>query len=221
MGFAVLILGASGTGKSTSLRNFKKGEIGVLNVGKKPLPFRGKLDVANTADYELIEKTLMKNTYNAYAIDDSQFLMVYENFAHAYEKSYDKFTKMAVNFQELLNVIINGTSNDTIVYLLHHIDFDDMGRAKAKTIGKMLDQQLPIESAVPITLLTQTDSEKYTFITNGLPPAKSPLGMFKDKEIENDLRMVDETIRAYWELAPLRNVNDKPATKAKEGKINA
>ena len=58
MGFAVLILGASGTGKSTSLRNFKKGEIGVLNVGKKPLPFRGKLDVANTADYELIEKTL-------------------------------------------------------------------------------------------------------------------------------------------------------------------
>lgn len=218
MGFAVLILGASGTGKSASLRNFKKGEIGVLNVGKKPLPFRGKLDVANTADYELIEKTLMKNTYNAYAIDDSQFLMVYENFAHAYEKGYDKFTKMAVNFQELLNVIINGTSNDTIVYLLHHIDFDDMGRAKAKTIGKMLDQQLPIESAVPITLLTQTDSEKYTFITNGLPPAKSPLGMFEDKEIENDLRMVDETIRAYWELAPLRNVNDKPAAKAKEGK---
>ena len=218
MGFAVLILGASGTGKSTSLRNFKKGEIGVLNVGKKPLPFRGKLDVANTADYELIEKTLMKNTYNAYAIDDSQFLMVYENFAHAYEKGYDKFTKMAVNFQELLNVIINGTSNDTIVSLLHHIDFDDMGRAKAKTIGKMLDQQLPIESAVPITLLTQTDSEKYTFITNGLPPAKSPLGMFEDKEIENDLRMVDETIRAYWELAPLRNVNDKPAAKAKEGK---
>ena len=218
MGFAVLILGASGTGKSTSLRNFKKGEIGVLNVGKKPLPFRGKLDVANTADYELIEKTLMKNTYNAYAIDDSQFLMVYENFAHAYEKGYDKFTKMAVNFQELLNVITNGTSNDTIVYLLHHIDFDDMGRAKAKTIGKMLDQQLPIESAVSITLLTQTDSEKYTFITNGLPPAKSPLGMFEDKEIENDLRMVDETIRAYWELAPLRNVNDKPAAKAKEGK---
>lgn len=217
MGFAVLILGASGTGKSTSLRNFKKGEIGVLNVGKKPLPFRGKLDVANTADYELIEKTLMKNTYNAYAIDDSQFLMVYENFAHAYEKGYDKFTKMAVNFQELLNVITNGTSNDTIVYLLHHIDFDDMGRAKAKTIGKMLDQQLPIESAVSITLLTQTDSEKYTFITNGLPPAKSPLGMFEDKEIENDLRMVDETIRAYWELAPLRNVNDKPAAKVKEG----
>lgn len=217
MGIPVLVLGASGTGKSTSLRNFKKGEIGVLNVGKKPLPFRGKLDVANTADYDLIKQTLMKNTFNAYAIDDSQFLMVYENFAHAYEKGYDKFTKMAVNFQELLNVIINGTSNDTIVYLLHHIDFDDMGRAKAKTIGKMLDQQLPIESAVAITLLTQTDSEKYTFITNGMPPAKSPMGMFGDKEIDNDLRMVDATIREYWELKPLRNT-EKQTAKAKEDK---
>ena len=217
MGIPVLVLGASGTGKSTSLRNFKKGEIGVLNVGKKPLPFRGKLDVANTADYDLIKQTLMKNTFNAYAIDDSQFLMVYENFAHAYEKGYDKFTKMAVNFQELLNVIINGTSNDTIVYLLHHIDFDDMGRAKAKTIGKMLDQQLPIESAVAITLLTQTDSEKYTFITNGMPPAKSPMGMFAEKEIDNDLRMVDATIREYWELKPLRNA-EKQTAKAKEDK---
>lgn len=218
MGIPVLVLGASGTGKSTSLRNFKKGEIGVLNVGEKPLPFRGKLDVANTADYEVIKQTLMKNTFNAYAIDDSQFLMVYENFAHAYERGYDKFTKMAVNFQELLEVIKKGTSNDTIVYLLHHIDYDDMGRAKAKTIGKMLDQQLPIESAVAITLLTQTDSEKYTFITNGFPPAKSPMGMFSEKEIDNDLRMVDATIREYWELAPLRNIADTAKQKKEAAK---
>lgn len=218
MGIPVLVLGASGTGKSTSLRNFKKGEIGVLNVGEKPLPFRGKLDVANTADYEVIKQTLMKNTFNAYAIDDSQFLMVYENFAHAYERGYDKFTKMAVNFQELLEVIKKGTSKDTIVYLLHHIDFDDMGRAKAKTIGKMLDQQLPIESAVSITLLTQTDSEKYSFITNGFPPAKSPMGMFAEKEIDNDLRMVDATIREYWELAPLRNIADTAKQKKEAAK---
>ena len=89
--------------------------------------------------------------------------------------------------------------------------------AKAKTIGKMLDQQLPIESAVAITLLTQTDSEKYTFITNGMPPAKSPMGMFNEKEIDNDLRMVDATIREYWELKPLRNA-EKQTAKAKEDK---
>ena len=145
MGIPVLILGASGTGKSTSLRNFQKGEIGVLNVASKPLPFRGKLDVANTSDYEAIKATLMKNSFNAYAIDDSQYLLAFENFARAYEKGYDKFTQMAVNFRLLLDTIIKGTSNDTLVYMLHHPEFDEFGHMKAKTIGKMLDQQLGVE----------------------------------------------------------------------------
>ena len=208
MGIPVLILGASGTGKSTSLRNFNKNEIGVFNVAAKPLPFRGKLDVVNTADYEVIKSTLMKNTRNAYVIDDSQYLMAFASFSRAYEKGYDKFTQFAVDFQQLLNVIINGTSNDTIVYLLHHTETDEAGHIKAKTIGKMLDQQLTIEGLFSVVLLAKTDGEKYTFITNGFPPAKSPLDMFAEKEIENDLLAVDKTIREYWELKPLRSEKD-------------
>lgn len=199
-----MILGASGTGKSTSLRNFNKNEIGVFNVAAKPLPFRGKLDVVNTADYEVIKSTLMKNTRNAYVIDDSQYLMAFASFSRAYEKGYDKFTQFAVDFQQLLNTIINGTSNDTIVYLLHHTETDEAGHIKAKTIGKMLDQQLTVEGLFSVVLLAKTDGEKYTFITNGFPPAKSPLDMFAEKEIENDLLAVDKTIREYWELKPLR-----------------
>lgn len=207
MGIPVLVLGASGTGKSTSLRNFKKGEIGVLNVASKPLPFRGKLDVANTADYDVIKQTLMKNTFNAYAIDDSQYLMAFAMFSRAYEKGYEKFTQFAVDFQQLLNTIINGTSSDTIVYLLHHTDTDDAGNVKAKTVGRMLDEKLTIEGLFSVVLLAHTDGEKYTFTTNGRPPAKSPLDMFAEKEIDNDLRMVDATIREYWELKPLRNAD--------------
>lgn len=203
MGIPVLVLGASGTGKSTSLRNFKKGEVGVLNVASKPLPFRGKLDVANTDDYEVIKNTLMKNTFNAYAIDDSQYLMAFENFARAYEKGYDKFTQMAVNFNLLLNTAIRGTSNDTIVYFLHHPEYDELGHIKAKTIGKMLDQQLVVEGLFSITLLAQTDGDHYKFITNGFPPAKSPLGMFEEREIDNDLKLVDTAIRDYWGLKAL------------------
>lgn len=207
MGVPILILGASGTGKSTSLRNFKKGEIGVLNVASKPLPFRGKLDVANTSDYAIIKQTLMKNTFNCYAIDDSQYLMAFESFARAYERGYEKFTQIAVEFQQLLYTIINGTSNDTIVYMLHHTDQDDAGNIKAKTIGKMLDQQLTVEGLFSVVLLAQTDGEKYTFITNGRPPAKSPMGMFEEKEIDNDLKMVDTVIRSYWELKSLKEVS--------------
>lgn len=204
MGTVALILGASGTGKSTSLRNFRKGEIGVLNVASKRLPFRGELDTANTSDYEVIKNTLMKNTFRAYAIDDSQYLMAFENMARAYEKGYDKFVQMAVNFRTMLDVIIRGTNNDTIVYLLHHPEFDDYGHMKAKTAGKMLDTNLGgIEGMVPITLIAQTDGEHYTFITNGMPPAKTPIGMFADKEIPNDLKAVDAAIREYWNLKPL------------------
>lgn len=204
MGIPVLVLGASGTGKSTSLRNFKKGEIGVLNVASKPLPFRGKLDVANTSDYEVIKQTLMKNTFNAYAIDDSQYLMAFENFARAYEKGYDKFTQMAVAFKLLLDTAVRGTSNDTIVYFMHHPEYDELGHIKAKTIGKMLDQQLVVEGMFSVTLIAQTDGEHYKFVTNGFPPAKSPIGMFADKEIDNDLKAVDAAIREYWELKPLK-----------------
>lgn len=204
MGTVALILGASGTGKSTSLRNFRKGEIGVLNVASKRLPFRAELDTANTSDYEVIKSTLMKNTFRAYAIDDSQYLMAFENMARAYEKGYDKFVQMAVNFRTMLDVIIRGTNNDTIVYLLHHPEFDDYGHMKAKTAGKMLDTNLGgIEGMVPITLIAQTDGEHYTFITNGMPPAKTPIGMFADKEIPNDLKAVDAAIRKYWNLKPL------------------
>lgn len=208
MGIPVLVLGASGTGKSTSLRNFRKGEIGVLNVAAKPLPFRNKLDVANTSDYEGIKAALMRNTFNAYAIDDSQYLMAFAMFSRASEKGYEKFTQIAVDFQQLLNVIIRGTSNDTIVYLLHHTEIDETGNVKAKTIGKMLDQQLTIEGLFSIVLLAQTDGEKYSFITNGAPPAKSPVDMFITREIANDLRAVDTAIREYWELKSLRNVNE-------------
>lgn len=213
MGIPVLVLGASGTGKSASLRNFEKGEVGVLNVASKPLPFKGKLDVANTSDYEIIKNTLMKNTFNAYVIDDSQYLLAFENFSRAYEKGYEKFTQMAVNFKLLFDTIIKGTSNDTIVYLLHHPELDEYGHMKAKTIGKMLDQQLGIEGMVSVTLIATTDGEHYKFITNGQPPAKTPIGMFADKEIDNDLKMVDKTIREYWDLGGLTNTKNKKEEK--------
>lgn len=200
MGIACLILGASGTGKSASLRNFKKGEVGIFNVANKPLPFRGQLDVVNTYDYAKIEEVLRKNTLKTYVIDDSQYLMAFANFQRAYEKGYDKFTQFAVDFKVLLDTISWGTSNDTIVYLLHHTELTETGTVKAKTIGKMLDQQLTLEGLFSVVLLAQTDGEHYKFITNGQPPAKTPIGMFEEREIDNDLKFVDTQIRSYWEL---------------------
>lgn len=200
MGIAVLILGASGTGKSTSLRNFKKGEIGIFNVANKPLPFRSDLDVVNTVNYEQIKAALKRNSLKAYAIDDSQYLMVFEEFNRAKESGYGKFTDMAQNFYQLVQTAIRETSDDTVVYFLHHTEVDETGRVKAKTVGKMIDSKLTLEGLFPVVLLTGTDGSTYWFETqsDGYTTTKSPLGMFSEKRIDNDLKAVDSIIREYW-----------------------
>lgn len=209
MGVSVLILGHSGSGKSTSLRNFEPGEIGVFNVASKPLPFRKKLQTINHAQYNQIHSSLSKNLLRAYVIDDANYLMAFQSFAKAKENGYGKFTDMAVNFKNLLDAA-NSTNDDTIVYFMMHPDYDESGRMKAKTIGKMLDNQLTVEGMFPIVLLTYNDEGGYFFLTksDGTNPVKAPMGMLDEGIIENDLKYVDTAIREYWGMKPLTGCDE-------------
>lgn len=201
MGIPVMVMGSSGAGKSTSLRNFEEGEIGILNVASKPLPFRKKLPKVDGAGYAKIYKVLGKPSLKSYAIDDSQYLMAFGMFDRAKETGYGKFTDIALDFKNLITYIITQTPPDVIVYFLHHTEITDDGHVKAKTSGKMLDTQLTVEGLFSIVLLAQADGATYKFITqsDGYTTSKSPLEMF-DREIDNDLKFVDKTIREYWEL---------------------
>ena len=201
MGIPVLVLGESGSGKSTSLRNFDIEEVGIFNVAGKPLPFRKKLNKVNNASYGMILKVLNAPKLKKYVIDDSQYLMAFESFDHAKETGYGKFTNMALNFKNLIDFVIRKTPDDVIVYFLHHTERTDDGRLKAKTLGKMLDNQLTVEGLFSIVLLCQAEGSEHYFITNsdGSNPAKSPMEMF-EMRIPNDLKEVGKTIREYWEI---------------------
>ena len=202
MGVPVLILGESGSGKSASLRNFEPEEIGVFNVAGKPLPFRKKLQSVNTADYEYIKRIIHGSKKKAFVIDDSQYLMCFESFARAKDTGFGKFTDFALHFYNLVQFVIQQTPEDVIVYFLHHTETDsNTGKVKAKTMGKMLDNQLTLEGLFAIVLQCVTDGKKHTFVTqsDGNTTAKSPMEMFP-LEIENDLKMVDQTIRDYYEM---------------------
>ena len=201
MGIPVLILGESGSGKSCSLRNFGEDEIGIFNVASKPLPFRKKLNKIDNATYEHIKVGLNKKTKKVYAIDDSQYLMAFEAFDRAKETGYNKFTDIALNFRNLIQRVITETPDDCIVYFLHHTETNENGKIKAKTSGKMLDNQLTLEGLFSIVLLCKTDGTRHYFETqsDGYTTAKSPMDMF-EKEIDNDLKMVDTKIREYYEL---------------------
>ena len=201
MGIPVLILGESGSGKSTSMRNFDPSELTVFNVANKLLPFRKKLNVINNAGYGTIGKELQKQEKKIYVIDDSQYLLAFELFNRAKEKGYDKFTDIAVRFKKMLDYIIKGTPEDCIVYLLHHCETTDTGKIKVKTVGKMLDNQLTVEGLFSIVLYAFVEDDNHLFMTknDGFCPAKAPMGMF-EPIIDNDLKFVDTTIREYYKL---------------------
>lgn len=209
MGIPVLILGESGSGKSTALRNFEPGEIGVFNVASKPLPFRKKLPMVNGATYQTIIKGLSAPKLKTYAIDDSQYLLAFEFFDRAKETGYNKFTDIALNFRNLIQFVITSTPPDCIVYFLHHVETNADGTLKAKTIGKMLDEKLTVEGLFSIVLLCRSEKDKHYFVTQseGYSTAKSPMGMFPE-EIDNDLKLVDTTIREYWGLIPSQKKED-------------
>lgn len=201
MGIPVLILGESGSGKSASLRNFKPDQVGVFNVASKPLPFRAKLPMENGSTYESIVRALSMSPKKTFVIDDSQYLLAFEFFDKAKEKGYDKFTDIALHFRDLIQFVITQTPGDHIVYFLHHTETDQDGTLKAKTIGKMLNEKLTVEGLFSIVLLCQSNKERHYFVTQseGYSTAKSPMGMFA-AEIDNDLAMVDATIREYYGL---------------------
>lgn len=200
MGIPVLILGESGSGKSASMRNFSPDQVGIFNVGGKPLPFRSKLKKMDTDSYGAIMNGLKGMKTPSAVIDDAQYLMANEFMRRCKEIGYQKFTDMATSYWQLVQTVVKELPADRIVYFLSHIERDQNGNEKCKTIGRMLDEKITVEGMFTVVLKTHVQDGHYTFVTqtNGQDTVKSPMGMFEQLEIDNDLAMVDKTIREYY-----------------------
>ena len=140
-------------------------------------------------------------------IDDYQYLMSEEFMANALKSGFDKFNKLAKNAYDVINVGISGRE-DLNFFLLTHSEVIENGfetTYKIKTIGKMLDSKVTLEGLFTIVLYGKQvwdDKEKKvtkSFVTNydGQYPAKSPVGMFKDTYILNDLGTVRKALHDY------------------------
>lgn len=215
-GIGVLLMGASGSGKSTSLRNLPPEETAIINITNKPMPFRkkenttivslkdflkqGEKEVAYDELYKRIIATIKATKKKIIVIDDSSYLMTFENFEKATNKGYDKFTTMAKNYYDLIKSAIS-CEDEKIVYIITHEEIDDVNQLyRPKTIGKMLSNQLVIEGLFSIVLRSLYKNGEYIFQTqsDGNSVAKSPMDMFENKEIPNDLFEVDKAIREYY-----------------------
>lgn len=209
MGLPVLVLGESGSGKTASLRNFKNDEVFIINVAGKELSFKNvnKLQRFDSSDYDKIKAVLLKaannpdNKIKSFVLDDTQYLMAFESFARAKETGFTKNIDLAVHFKDLIQFVINALPRDYVVYFLHHIERTEDGHIKAKTLGKMLDSQLTVEGLFTNVIMTQVNNGNYKFLVHdkdGVSTVKTPLGMFDNDTLDNDLKLVDETIRKYY-----------------------
>lgn len=207
MGIPVLLIGKSGSGKSTSLRNFAKDEIGLINVSKKPLPFKRRFDsTVLTDNYETIKKCLNKTEKKIIVVDDASYLitnhfMNKHSTAGAGNAVFALYNSIGDSFWGLIEHIKTLDENK-IVYIIMHEDKNEFGDIKPKTIGKLLDEKVCIEGMFTVVLRALSENGRHYFRTktDGSDVAKSPMDMFETIEIDNDLKLVDEKIREYWEL---------------------
>jgi len=219
------IIGDTGTGKSSSIRTLDPKTTIVINVVKnKPLPFEGSSKVYNNENKNFFHvnsyaplKNLLESINKSaphikvVVIDDMRYLMTTEFFNRALETGYTKFTQMAKNFQSTLE-LIQELRNDLIVYGMFHDEdvYNDkiLVTKKIKLPGQLIEKEYAPLEVMSIALWCKPEMTKekvnYRFVTNrtivdGIEiPAKSPMGLFPELFMPNDLQIVTDRISEYF-----------------------
>jgi hypothetical protein len=217
----IAIVGATGTGKSTSIKHLDPKETYIINVAKKELPFKGadKLYNAENKNYKEVddanEITRLLKTISEKAphikniiIEDSNYIMSFNLMEKAAETGFTKFTLMARDMVDLFRTTRKLRDDLKVFYFSHPETVEDGGEIigyKIKTAGKMIDSQIGLEGLLTVCLYTYVEETKegtctYHFVTNRFRkyPAKSPEGMFGEIKIPNNLQLVADAIDEYY-----------------------
>ena len=203
----ILIMGESGTGKSTSIRNCDPNTTAIVNPVGKPLPFKGSkkfatlngvTDSGKICDFMKAQASAGKKII---VVDDFQYILAIPFMNRIKETGWDKYNDFGSNYFNIIDVC-KELPEDVCVYYLTHCETLDSGVTTVKLIGKLLREKITIEGLFTIVLKTGVSEGKYYFFTqnSGKDTVKSPLGMFDAFSVDNDLNYVDTKIRNYYEF---------------------
>jgi len=217
MSNAILIIGESGTGKSSSIRTLNPSETYIVNVLNKSLPFRGWAskykcqpggNLGRTDNIEKITNLMLGISQNRLdikniVIDDFHFTMANEYMRRAKEGNYSKFIDIGCNTFSIIDYALSLREDITVIFLCHS-EINKKGFSTIKTLGEMTKKYVDVEAKVTVilhTLVLDEDdpAQRYKFITNRTTEylAKSPDGMFDSLYIPNDLSYVLNQIEKY------------------------
>ena len=223
----ILIIGESGSGKSTSLEKLDPKSTFLINVAKKPMPFRSW-----KKNYSLLTKENPTGNYIAtdnsativatlkhvdanmphvktVIIDDFTYVMANEFMRRANERGFEKFTEIGLHAWEIANAGKNMRDDITFIMIGHaeaSTDLSGNRKLKFKTIGKLVDDKVNMEGMFTIVLFTDVEKDpnggiNHYFVTqsDGTTTGKTPKGMFDELKIPNDINQVIQTINKYYE----------------------
>lgn len=201
----VLIMGESGTGKSTSMRNCDPATTAIVNPVGKPLPFKGKFEMLNSVtDARKITKFMKEQAAagkKLIVVDDFQYILSVPYMNRIKESGWDKWNDFGANYFEIIEVC-KDLPDDVVVAYMTHTETLENGVTTIKLIGKLLREKITIEGLFTTVLRTGVCEAKYYFYTqnSGKDTVKSPLGMFPAYAIDNDLNYVADKIRNFYEV---------------------
>lgn len=201
----LLIMGESGTGKSTSMRNCNPATTAVVNPVGKPLPFKGKFTMLNSEVESRKICKFMKEQVAAgkklIVVDDFQYILSVPYMNRIKENGWDKWNDFGANYFEIIEVC-KELPDDVVVAYMTHTETLENGVTTIKLIGKLLREKITIEGLFTIVLRTGVNEGKYYFYTqnSGKDTVKSPMGMFPAYAIDNDLNYVADKIRNFYEV---------------------
>ena len=206
----LLIMGESGTGKSTSLRNCDSATTAVVNPVGKPLPFKNHFEMLNNVtDASKITRYMKEQAASGkklIVVDDFQYILAVPYMNRIKETGWDKYNDFGANYFEIIEVC-KDLPDDVVVAYMTHLETLDNGLTTVKLIGKLLREKITIEGLFTVVLRTGVNEGKYYFYTqnSGKDTVKSPLGMFPAYAIENDLNYVADKMRNFYEVGDYKS----------------
>lgn len=198
----IFVLGHPGTGKSSSLRSLKKDEVGYISVTGKELPFKSDIKPVVAKSPTEVTALVSKSSKPIIVVDDVNYLFTFQVFGRSQEKDqFQVFRDIGNNFYKLVETILNKETEQNI-YLFGHIELNDKNLVQLKTAGKTIRDNIAPEGLTNIVLEAVNDLDEFVFkVRSDGTGVKSPIDMFEDKTIPNDLKLVNEKINAYYKGA--------------------
>lgn len=195
----IFVLGHPGTGKSTSLRNLKKEEVGYISITGKELPFKTDLKPVVAKTPNEVTALVAKSSKPIVVVDDVNYLFTFQVFGRSQEKDqFQVFRDIGNNFYKLVETILNKDTEQNI-YLFGHIELNEKNLVQLKTAGKTIRDNIAPEGLTNIVLESVNDLNEFVFkVRSDGSGVKSPIDMFDTDTIPNDLKLVNDKINAYY-----------------------